>query len=206
LNTNALLFEHNKQLETIILPEAKLRFSEQFFSLNEADNLFQLIMQETQWKQESIFIAGKTRLQPRLTAWYGEDIACYTYSGLQLQPLKWTNTLLQIKQTIEVACQASFNSVLINLYRNEQDSMGWHADNETTLGFQPCIASLSLGETRQFKMKHRTHNNQFYKIPLNNGSLLIMEGNTQEYWIHSIDKEKHACGPRINLTFRQIFP
>lgn len=186
------------------LPDAKLRFASQYLCEKEATNLFQTIMQETQWKQEHIFIAGKSRLQPRLTAWYGDENASYTYSGLQLHPLQWTNTLLQIKQKIEVTCQTNFNSVLINLYRNEQDSMGWHADNESSLGYQPCIASLSLGDTRQFKMKHHTINNQRYKLPLINGSLLIMEGTTQEYWTHCIDKEKHSCAPRINLTFRRI--
>lgn len=204
LNTNSLLFENDQLLEKVILTDAQLRYSPHFLSSNEADHLFQILMLETQWKQEHIVIAGISRLQPRLTAWYGDYNAHYTYSGLRLTPLKWTSALLQIKQKIEVISQASFNSVLINFYRDEKDSMGWHADNEASLGPQPCIASLSLGETRQFKMKHRTLSNQRYKLPLNHGSLLMMEGSTQEHWLHSIDKEKHTCGPRINLTFRRI--
>ena len=204
MDTSRSLFEPFHQLEIIHLPDAHLRFSSQFLSTKEADELFQVLINETQWKQENIVIAGVNRPQPRLCAWYGDDHAHYSYSGIQLHPLKWTKALLQIKQKIEDISQTRFNSVLINLYRDEQDSMGWHSDNETSLGSQPCIASLSLGEMRQFKMKHRTLSNQRYKLPLNNGCLLIMEGSTQEHWLHSIDKEKHTCGPRINLTFRRI--
>lgn len=210
------LFQQDAEIESIALPDGQLRFSSQFYSEPIADILFSTLLKETVWKQESIHIAGIQRQQPRLSAWYGDENATYAYSGLYLTPLAWTDALLQVKKTIELATQTSFNSVLLNLYRNEQDSMGWHADDETELGEMPCIASLSLGETRQFQLKRKlkrkpigklnsqTEANQSLKIALTHGSLLIMEGSTQTHWLHSIPKEKTSCQPRINLTFRKI--
>lgn len=204
------LFQADTQLETIVLINGQLRFSPNFFSQEKADNLFSSLLQEIEWKQETIRIAGIARQQPRLSAWYGDAHAAYSYSGIHLTPLPWTVNLLQIKHAIEIASDTAFNSVLLNLYRNEQDSMGWHADNEIELEKKPCIASLSLGETRQFLLKP---NNQQAKqsqkrcqINLTHGSLLLMEADTQSHWLHSIPKEKSVCKARINLTFRNIIP
>lgn len=158
-----------------------------------------------QWKHEAITLFGRDVMQPRLTAWYGDQGTEYRYSGLMNYPLAWTEALLEIKRQVETISDCRFNSVLLNRYRNGQDSMGWHQDNEVELGDKPVIASVSLGVGRQFQMRHK-----FDKaIPrlnfeLERGSLLIMLGDTQRYWQHQVPKTKKDIGERINLTFRTI--
>jgi alkylated DNA repair dioxygenase AlkB len=159
------------------------------------------------WRQESILVWGKRHLQPRLVAWYGDRGSDYTYSGITLTPLPWTNLLLEIKKRVEAVTAASFNSVLLNYYRDNRDSMGFHSDDEPELGLRPVIASLSLGQERTLILKHKL--NKLVKpirLKLASGSLLLMKGETQRYWNHGIAKESRPCGPRINLTFRQIIP
>jgi alkylated DNA repair dioxygenase AlkB len=148
---------------------------------------------------------NKEHLQPRLSAWHGDAGARYSYSGVMLEPHRWTDTLLRIKEDVEHATGQRFNSVLLNLYRNEGDSVGWHSDNETELGSRPVIASLSLGETRRFKLRHKTRKDQkTISLALTDGSLLVMSGTTQKFWRHAIDKEREPKDARINLTFRNI--
>ena len=157
------------------------------------------------WRQERILVWGKIYLQPRLVAWYGDSGSDYTYSGITLTPLPWTELLLEIKRRIETVTEGSVNSVLLNYYRDNRDSMGFHSDDEPELGLRPMIASLSLGEERTLIMKHRA--NKLVKpirLKLASGSLLLMKGETQKYWAHGIAKESRPCGPRINLTFRRI--
>lgn len=199
------LFSAVQHSESIILPDADLLYFPDFYSPLEADRLFALLRSETPWRQDSIRIAGIQRLQPRLSAWYGDSDAEYTYSGLHLVPLTWTAPLLDIKSKLEARCGSRFNSVLLNYYRDQQDSMGWHSDDETELGPTPIIASLSFGSSREFAFKHKTRKELRYKIKLSHGSVLVMQGTTQSHWLHAIAKEKVTLGPRINLTFRRIF-
>ncbi|MDZ7767626.1 MAG: alpha-ketoglutarate-dependent dioxygenase AlkB [Woeseiaceae bacterium] len=161
------------------------------------------LIAETPWRQEEITVWGKIHPQPRLIAWYGEDT--YTYSGLALDPLPLTKTLQDIRRRVEAMCGASFNSVLLNYYRDHRDGMGFHADDKPELGPSPTIASVSLGEARRFVLKHR-HNKDIadIKLPLPSGSVLLMAGPTQANWKHGIPKESKSCGPRVNLTFRSI--
>jgi alkylated DNA repair dioxygenase AlkB len=167
--------------------------------------LFQLLEKETPWAEEDVVIFGKAYKQPRLIAWYGEH--AYSYSGSQLQPKPWTETLLMIKKMVEERTGKTFNSVLVNYYRNNRDGMGFHSDDEEELGSQPVIASLSLGVARRFVFKHRFRKDVAdVQIPLESGSLLLMQGDTQTNWKHGVPKETKPCGPRINLTFRNIFP
>ena len=167
--------------------------------------LLQTIIDDTTWRQETITVYGKPYLQPRLSAWYGE--LTYSYSGIRLKPQPWTPLLMDIKQRVEARVGFEFNSVLINYYRNQNDSMGMHSDDEYELGPQPVIASLSLGEQRNFLLKHKSRKElKTVKLTLPAGSLLIMQGETQRYWRHGINKERQPCGPRINLTFRNIKP
>jgi len=169
------------------------------------EQLFQLLVEETPWAEEDVVIWGKAYKQPRLIAWYGEH--AYSYSGSQLRPKPWTATLLMIKKIVEETTSKTFNSVLVNYYRNHRDGMGFHSDDEEELGPQPLIASLSLGVTRRFVLKHRFRKDiADVKIPLVPGSLLLMKGDTQANWKHGVPKENKPCGPRINLTFRNIFP
>lgn len=163
------------------------------------------LIHETPWRQENICLYGKTYQQPRLIAWYGDAGRSYTYSGTTHHPLPWTRSLLELKGLVEKTCGGQFNSVLLNYYRNENDSMGMHSDDEPELGTNPVIASLSLGERRTLVFKYRRGKPQeLLRLPLDSGSLLVMEGPTQHYWKHGIYKERRPCGSRLNLTFRTI--
>ncbi|MCH8083059.1 MAG: alpha-ketoglutarate-dependent dioxygenase AlkB, partial [Myxococcales bacterium] len=118
----------------------------------------------------------------------------------------WLPVILELKTRVEAACNAPFNSVLLNLYRDGADSMGWHSDDEPELGERPVIASLSLGATRRFRLRHRRRKElEAVAIELENGSLLIMEGDTQRFWKHQVSKSKRVAEPRVNLTFRNIW-
>lgn len=190
----------------IPLPNAALWYAPEFLSPTEANSLFAYLQSDKNiaWRQDTIRMFGKPMLIPRLSAWYGNEDASYTYSGLTLQPNAWTDELLSIKQKIETISGAIFNSVLLNFYRHGQDSMGWHADDEPELGKMPTIASLSLGAERRFLLRAKNNHRQQHEVKLTNGSLLIMSGNTQHYWQHAIPKTMRPTEPRINLTFRQI--
>jgi alkylated DNA repair dioxygenase AlkB len=191
------------QAEALPLADADLLLWRQVELGCSYDRLLAQLIDETEWRQERITVYGKPYLQPRLSAWHGA--LSYSYSGIRLQPLPWTPTLQRLKQGVERLTQARFNSVLLNYYRDENDSMGMHSDDERELGRQPVIASLSLGETRDFILKHRFRKDlKTVKLPLDPGSLLLMRGETQANWRHGINKLRRPCGPRINLTFRRV--
>jgi alkylated DNA repair dioxygenase AlkB len=163
------------------------------------------LIDATPWRAENVVVWGKVYAQPRLIAWYGDDGQKYTYSGIALSPLPWTPILLDLKRCAEVIASTSFNSVLLNYYRDNRDSMGFHSDDERELGKRPIIASLSLGEERIFTLKHKTDKTvKSVRLKLASGSLLLMKGETQHNWKHGIEKERRVCGPRVNLTFRRI--
>ena len=186
------------------LPNAELIYIPNFFSKERADSYFKTIETKAKWQHDDITIFGKTHKQPRLTALFGESNQPYGYSNIIMYPKPLTSTLKTIKQQIEDIAQFQFNTVLANLYRDGNDSNGWHADNEKELGKNPVIASLSLGEARPFHFKHRTLNDQRHKLILEHGSLLIMKGEMQQHWLHQIAKTKKQIKPRINLTFRKL--
>jgi alkylated DNA repair dioxygenase AlkB len=167
--------------------------------------ILQRLIAEVPWRAEEVTVWGRLVLQPRLTAWYGDAGANYAYSGIQLRPHPWTPLLLDIKTRIEDAVGATFNSVLLNYYRDHNDSIGFHSDDESELGDRPIIASLSFGEERIFVLKHkRLREAKPLRLRLASGSLLLMAGDTQHCWRHGIPKESRQCGPRVNLTFRRI--
>ncbi len=180
-------------------------FNENFFSPEESLIYFDQLRRTINWKQKTIKIFGKDILEPRLTAWYGDADAVYTYSGVKMAPQAWTPELIAIKIRLEKFSCISFNSVLLNLYRDQHDSMGLHSDDEKELGPEPVIASISLGAMRRLVFKPRKpalQKPQTYT--LTSGSLMLMRGKTQKLWKHGIPKEAKPCGPRINLTFRKI--
>jgi alkylated DNA repair dioxygenase AlkB len=185
------------------MPDADLKYYPNFIAASEAAILMQALHQSLDWRQEQITLYGKTFDVPRLQAWYGDDDARYQYSNLSLRPLPWNSVLLALKHKCENASNSHFNSVLANLYRHGQDGMGRHADNEPELGQQPVIASLSFGEERNLDFYHNATKNKV-RLPLHNGSLLVMSGDTQKYWQHSVAKTKKTLAQRINLTFRYI--
>lgn len=187
------------------MEDAEVIYYPSFFSNTEANKIYQDLLSTISWKQDDITIFGKTRPQPRLTALYANNNNPYTYSGIQMMPKAFTETLAAIKRKVETETQQNFTSCLCNLYRNGQDSNGWHADNEKELGTHPIIASVSFGAERIFHFKHREDSSLKQKLILNHGSLLLMKGKTQEYWLHQLPKTKKEIGKRINLTFRSIF-
>ncbi|OWY20882.1 alpha-ketoglutarate-dependent dioxygenase AlkB [Sphingobacteriales bacterium UPWRP_1] len=189
------------------LPDAELLYLHPFLPAAEAGRLFEHLLGagHIAWRQDSIRMFGKQVLTPRLSAWYGVSGAVYTYSGLTLHPLPFTPALLSLKEIIEQTVQhAQFNSVLLNLYRNGADSMGWHADDEPELGSNPVIASVSLGAERRFLLRHKYRKELKQQIVLQHNSLLIMRGTTQHFWQHALPKTSRPAGARINLTFRHI--
>ena len=187
------------------LPDAEAILYEGFFDQQEADNLFEKIEQETKWQQDSISLYGRLHLVPRLSAWYGDSDKTYTYSGIKMHPCEWSESLLQIKKVVEEVAETTFTSVLLNYYRTGKDSMGWHQDNEKELGRDPVIASVSLGQTRPFHLRHKFRKEVAkLVVPLSHGSLLLMKGCTQHFWEHQIPKSAKPLLPRINLTFRKI--
>ncbi|MGF1730119.1 alpha-ketoglutarate-dependent dioxygenase AlkB family protein [Photobacterium kasasachensis] len=188
--------------EWLDIPDGKLFWAPNFLSATDADDYFHRLSVGLNWQQETITMFGREVLQPRLQAWCGE--AVYSYSGLTMYPAPWTPELLAIKSACEQVCESRFNSVLANLYRNGQDYMGWHQDNEPELGPQPTIASVSLGEERRFVLKHLA-SKQKVEFNLQSGSLLVMAGTTQQFWSHSVPKTQRFKSPRINLTYRTIW-
>jgi alkylated DNA repair dioxygenase AlkB len=159
------------------------------------------LVQETPWRADTIVVYGKRYLQPRLTAWYGE--AGYRYSGLTLAPVPMTPLLAELRARVEALTGQRYNSVLLNYYRDGADSMGMHSDDEPELGPAPAIASLSLGATRTFILRHKT-SKRTVKLDLPDGSLLLMAGALQTHWLHGINKTTKPLGLRLNLTFRYI--
>ncbi|WP_169929036.1 alpha-ketoglutarate-dependent dioxygenase AlkB family protein [Macromonas bipunctata] len=156
------------------------------------------------WKQDFIKIYGKKIPLPRLTSWYGDSNKMYTYSGITSVPNEWNAGLLYMKKEIEKFSQIDFNSVLLNWYRDGEDCLGWHADDEKELGKNPVIASANFGEERDFLIRRNDDHSQKIKIFLGHGSLLIMKGELQHFWQHSVPKRKKVEGSRFNLTFRRI--
>lgn len=176
-----------------------------FYPSNTADRYFQDLLQGLAWQTEQIQIFGRLLTVPRLMAWYGDPDAHYRYSGVDHAPLPWSGALLVIKADLESVCRNRFNSVLANLYRDGRDSMGCHADNEPELGANPLIASLSLGDSRLFRLRHN-RSKQRLDIELAHGDLLVMAGTLQHHWRHELPKTRQIKQARINLTFRRILP
>lgn len=190
----------------LLIADGQLRYWACALDQKEADRLLLELRQGIGWQQEEILIFGRRTLVPRLVAWHGDPLASYTYSGTRHEPSAWTAPLLEIRARIEALTGAAFNSVLLNLYRDGRDSMGWHSDDEPELGRNPQIASVSLGATRRFRMQHRRRKSEALTVDLAHGSLLLMAGQTQHHWRHSVPKTAARVGERINLTFRAISP
>ena len=169
------------------------------------DQMLRKLIDQTIWRQEDVRIYGKVYQQPRLVALYADKGKTYDYSGISLNPLPWTDLLREIKRRVEDCTDVRFNAVFLNLYRDHNDSMGFHSDDERELGKNPAIASVTFGATRIFKLKHKFLKElPPVKIPLEAGTVLLMKGQTQHFWKHGIDKQREPCGPRVNLTFRTL--
>ena len=171
---------------------------------SKADHYFQQLRNTIPWEGDVIHMFGKRIETKRKVAWYGDQCFEYTYSNSTKKALPWTQELLELKKLTETLTGETFNSVLCNLYRNGQDSVAWHSDDEPELGKEPAIASLSFGETRMFHLRRSDDHQQKFAIELPAGSCLLMKGKSQELWQHQIAKSSKPLQARINLTFRVI--
>ena len=174
-----------------------------FLDTQFATQAFNQIKDESQWEQPEITIFGNTVLEPRLSTWHNELGEGYKYSGVMRRAQPFSEILSDIRNRCAEVTNTSFNSVLVNFYRDGKDGLGWHSDNEACNGPEPTIASVSLGATRRFDMRHRK-TGETIKIQLESGSLLVMAGKSQQYWVHQVAKTKRVNEPRINLTFRYV--
>ena len=190
--------------ESLSFPENLLEYYPGFIESEPALALMQQLIKEVPWRQQIIQMYGKKVSTPRLTAWYGDANKSYRFSGTRFDPVPWTEELYNLKEKIQVKTGLSFNSVLLNFYRDGHDSVAWHRDNEKELGMNPHIASLSIGQARQFEFRHKDEHSRKYALSLENGSLLMMKGDLQHQWEHRIPKSGLPARERINLTFRSI--
>lgn len=184
------------------LPGATLRFATDLFADPAA--LFAQLRAEIAWEQHHLRIFGRTLASPRLSCWIGDADAVYTYSRTRFEPRPWTPLLATLRAALRDCCAQDFNSVLCNLYRDGRDSMGWHSDDEPELGAEPTIASLSLGATRRFRLRHKRDPSLCRELDLPAGSLLVMSGATQRNYRHDLPRALRVAGPRLNLTFRCV--
>lgn len=185
-------------------PTELLEYTEHFLSQKESDLLFEKLLNSVSWEQRTQKMYDKMVITPRLTAWFGDSEKSYKLGGKQFAVNPWLPELLNLKQKIEESSGYKFNSVLLNLYRDGNDSVAWHRDKESELGNRPVIASVSLGQVRNFDFRKVDDHRQKYSLALQNGSLLIMKGNLQVDWEHRIAKSTKQMKPRINLTFRMV--
>ncbi len=198
------MMQHSLFEQEINLRQGDLRYHPQWLERQEAAQLLDRLIAEVSWDQPTLNLFNRSVKTPRLTAWYGDKGCYYTYSNTRFPPLPWLPILQQIRERLLATIGESFNSVLLNYYRNGTDSMSWHSDDEPELGDQPIIASLSLGESRRMLFRRKDNHKDKHEIHLEHGSLLLMKGDTQQYWQHQIPKSQKNMGPRINLTFRTI--
>lgn len=168
-----------------------------------ADHYYSRFLETIDWQQDEVIIFGKRIVTKRMTGWYGEKEFEYTYSKITRKARLWTPELIQLKELVEKKTGLEFNSCLLNLYHSGEEGMSWHADAEAELGKDPAIASLSLGAERKFVLKNKASKDKV-SVELEHGSLLLMSGQTQKHWLHSLPKTKKVTEPRINLTFRKI--
>lgn len=197
------IFSDNNAPNFVNIRDGEYIYYPSFFSKLDSDIFFEKLKKNINWKQESMNLYGKNVLFPRLTAWHGDNDKAYSFSGITLNPRPWNQELLTIKESIEKVSKVVYNSVLLNLYRNGNDSISWHTDAEKELGKNPIISSVNFGATRKFQLRHNITKERI-DISLTHGSLLIMLGGLQHFWQHQVPKTNQDVTERINLTFRTI--
>lgn len=198
-----ILFDEFNTPQHYHLTDGELIYYPNFLDESLTFQLFDELKNNTNWEQPEVKVYGKIYPTPRLVAWFGSEE--YGYSNWKHKTNSYPDLLLTIQTEIEKVSNSKFNGVLVNYYRNGNDKMGWHADDEKELGTNPVIASLNLGSKRRFDLKHKTDYSKKFSIELENGSLLLMKGKTQHHWLHQIPTQKRVEGERINLTFRKIY-
>ena len=189
--------------EIVAHNDLKIRIEEDFFNSVDSKKLLKKFISKLPWESMIIKMFGKDTKIPRLQCWIGDEGCEYRYSGKQLNRQIWSQDLIMIRKKIYEELNIDFNSVLANYYRDGKDSMGWHSDDEKELGPNPTIASISFGSERDLVFRNKI-SKETLAIPQTNGSLILIDGETQKNWQHSIKKTQKLIGPRINLTFRNI--
>jgi alkylated DNA repair dioxygenase AlkB len=198
------LFSDNLDHIELELPPTKADFYPNFLSKKQADYLLKSLIENVDWNQEYINFMGKVSPIPRLTYWYSKENREYTYSGIKVLPIPFPEAIKRLNKLVEEKSGYKFNSVLLNFYRNGDDKVSWHADDEKSLGEVVNIASISVGAERDFQFKSKHNPDDKKDINLTHGSLLVMHNPIQEHWLHQIPVRKKVSEPRINLTFRYI--
>ena len=191
-------------METLDLPGAEIELHQQIWSRSQGDTLCGLLIKELNWRQDKISMFGQTHDVPRLNAWYGAADCSYSWSGITMTPNPWNSTLRDIREKVNGVASEQFNSVLANFYRDGNDKVDWHADDEEVLGQAPVIASVSLGATRKFRIRRKDRAEKATDIFLRSGDVLVMRGLTQLLWEHEVPRSKKVKEPRVNLTFRKV--
>ena len=183
----------------------ELEVIEDFYAVADCKRIYHRLLQEQDWPDNHYIVAGRQFTLPRLQTWHADPGVKYSYSNNLLETRSWTSLLSDIRAKIELCLDFSFNSVLVNWYRNGEDYVGWHADNERELGEQPFIVSLTFGAERVFEFRHKK-SLESGRVILRCGTLLIMRPDFQHHWLHSVPIEKNLMEGRINLTFRKVIP
>ena len=203
-NATSKLTNFSFDFKNLLPKDGFLYYLPEIFNAEESAILFETIRTETSWNQQSIKIYGRKVMQPRLTSWVADPEINIRYSGITMEPNPWTESLLKIKKISEEKTNQDFNGVLLNYYRDGQDTMGWHSDDEKELGENPIIVSISFGETRDFQIKHKEQKTLKLNLALEKGSMLIMGGKSQSCWSHAVPRRTRVKDARINLTFRHM--
>lgn len=198
VNQQTLFHESDHSL---LVRDGLVEYLPSLFSPLESESLFRELLETTPWEEDEVVLFGQRRKLSRKVAWMGDAVFTYSYSGTSKTASRWTPALMLVKERVELRTDHRFNSCLLNLYHDGSEGMGWHSDDEKTLGRNPVIASVSFGAERIFKLKHRK-SKEVVSVLLEQGSLLVMKGETQHHWVHTMPKTKKVSTPRINLTFR----
>ena len=193
----------NDKFVNVLNKDGEANYYGKVMTTSEANTYYNLLLKNINWKNDEALYHGRHIVTKRKVAWYGDQGFLYTYSNTTKQALPWTNELVDLKRKTELITNSQFNSCLLNLYHDGNEGMTWHSDDEKSLGKNTVIASLSFGAERKFSFKHR-RTRQTISLLLENGSLLVMRGNTQSNWLHSLPLSSKINHPRINLTFRTI--
>ena len=198
------LFSTEPEISKNMLPkDGTVNYYGKIFSLNDANQYLNDLLNNIEWKNDEAFILGKLIITKRKVAWYADNNFEYTYSNITKRALLWTKELLELKSIIELKTGEQFNSCLLNLYHTGDEGMAWHSDAEKDLKKNGAIASLSFGAERKFSLKHKT-TKETVSVILEHGSLLMMKDSTQTHWLHRLPPTKKTASPRVNLTFRTI--
>ena len=197
------LFDSPIYLQNLLPKNGEVIYYGKIMDQQQADFCFLGLIRDIEWKNDEVKIFGKQIITKRKVAWYADGGVSYTYSNTTKAGLNWTKELLKLKTLVEEITKESYNSCLLNLYHDGDEGMGWHSDDEKSIVKHSAIASVSFGAERKFVLKHKVTAEKVSQN-LADGSLLLMKGETQTYWLHALTKTKKVKTPRINLTFRKM--